>query len=85
MKFSISGTELKNIMSDNIMDKTKETANKACNDPRDSCEDVKCAADTPFKTAGVEEQKGKDEVTRTEVPEPSDIKGGIKRPRKDFG
>ena len=77
--FSISGTELKTIMTENVMDKTKEKANTAYHETRDSYEDVKSAAKNTFKTAGVEGQKVMDEVKKTESKVVSDLKGEVKK------
>ena len=76
---------VENIMTDNVKDKTKETAYSDSNERSESYEDAKSAVNNTYKTAGVEGQKGVDEVKKTEVTEPSEIKGGIKRPRMDFG
>jgi hypothetical protein len=66
-------------MPDNPMDKAKEKANKAFNETRDNYEDVKSAAKSSFKTAGVEGQKVMDEVKKTESKAPSDLKGAAKK------
>ncbi|RPI36009.1 MAG: hypothetical protein EHM53_13040, partial [Methanoregulaceae archaeon] len=66
-------------MTDNVMDKTKEKANTAFNETRDPYNKIKSAAESSFKTAGVEGQKVMDEVKKTESKAVSDLKGEAKK------
>jgi ElaB/YqjD/DUF883 family membrane-anchored ribosome-binding protein len=61
------------------MDKTKEKANTVSNETRDSYDKMKSAAESSFKTAGVEGQKVVDEVKKTGSKAVSDLQGEAKK------
>ena len=66
-------------MTDYGMDKTKEKANTASNETRDSYDKMKSATESSFKTAGVEGQKVVDEVKKTGSKAVSDLQGEAKK------
>jgi ElaB/YqjD/DUF883 family membrane-anchored ribosome-binding protein len=65
-------------MTDIVMDKTKEKVNTAFNETRDPYNKIKSAAESSFKTAGVEGQKVMDEVKKTGSKAVSDLQGDAK-------
>jgi ElaB/YqjD/DUF883 family membrane-anchored ribosome-binding protein len=66
-------------MTDYGMDKSNQKANTASNETRDSYDKIKSAAESSFKTAGGEAQKGMDEAKKIGSNVSSDLKGEAKK------